>query len=132
MKDYELSVVFHPDLEMNLDPALDKVKKILEANKAVVVKEENDGKKRLNYTINGQDFGVYYYFDIQLPAEAPAKISNIFNITDEILRYLLVKTDPRKAKIAALRAEADTEEESDKTAETAEETTSTTNQPKGE
>ena len=27
MKDYELSVVFHPDLEMNLDPALDKVKR---------------------------------------------------------------------------------------------------------
>ena len=30
MKDYELTVLFHPDLEMNLDPALDKVKKIME------------------------------------------------------------------------------------------------------
>ena len=29
MKDYELSIVFHPDLEMNPDPAIDKVKKAM-------------------------------------------------------------------------------------------------------
>ncbi|MBR2767102.1 30S ribosomal protein S6 [Candidatus Saccharibacteria bacterium] len=123
MKDYELSVVFHPDLEMNLDPALDKVKKIIESNKGKITKEENDGKKRLAYSINGQDFGVYYYFDLQLPAEAPAKISSTFNITDEVLRYLLVKTDPRRAKAAALRKEEESAESvSDET----------TNQEKGE
>lgn len=96
MKDYELSVVFHPDLEMNLDPALDKVKKVIESNQGKIIKEENDGKKRLAYKIGGQEFGVYYYFDLQLPAEAPAKISSTFNITDEVLRYLLVKADPRR------------------------------------
>ena len=123
MKDYELSVVFHPDLEMNLDPALDKVKKVIESNKGKIIKEENDGKKRLAYSINGQDFGVYYYFDLQLPAEAPAKISSTFNITDEVLRYLLVKADPRRAKAAALRKE---EESAESVGD------ETTNQEKGE
>lgn len=117
MKDYELCVVFHPDLEMNLDPALDKVKKVIESNKGKIIKEENDGKKRLSYKINGQEFGVYYYFDLQLPAEAPAKISSTFNITDEILRYLLVKADPRRKS-----AEPTEEPESE----------STTNSEKGE
>ena len=116
MKDYELSVVFHPDLEMNLDPALDKVKKIISANGGEIIKEENEGKKRLNYKIGNQEFGVYYYIDVKLPAEAPAKISNTFNITDEVLRYLLVKADERKAKLAARRAE------STATADTAEST----------
>ena len=123
MKDYELSIVFHPDLEMNLDPALDKVKKVIESNKGKIIKEENDGKKRLAYSINGQDFGVYYYFDLQLPAEAPAKISSTFNITDEVLRYLLVKADPRRAKAAALRKEEESAEP---------ENDETTNQEKGE
>ena len=104
MKDYELTVVFHPDLEMNIDPALDKIKQILEANKAKIINEEVDGKNRLAYPIDKQDFGLYYYFDLQLPAEAPAKISSAFNIADEILRYLLVRTDERKAKLAAKRA----------------------------
>lgn len=105
MKDYELSILFHPDLEMNLDPALDKVKKIIEGNGGKIQKEENDGKKRLAYSINGQDFAVYYYIDVQLPAEAPAKISSVMNITDEVLRYLLVRTDERKAKAAKAQEE---------------------------
>ena len=101
MKDYELSVLFHPDLEMNLDPALDKVKKIIETAGGKIEKEENDGKKRLAYSINGQDFAIYYYYDVSLPADAPAKISSVLNITDEVLRYLLVRTDERRAKLTA-------------------------------
>lgn len=105
MKDYELSVLFHPDLEMNLDPAIDKVKKIIDQHGGKITKEENDGKKRLAYSISSQEFAVYYFFDLQLPAEAPAKISSTLNITDEVLRYLLVRVDERKAKFAARRAE---------------------------
>ncbi len=105
MKDYELSIVFHPDLEMNIDPALDKVKKTLESVKANITKETAEGKKRLAYRIEKQDFGIYYYFDVQLPANAIDKISNVFNISDEILRYLLVKVDPRREKYATRRAE---------------------------
>ena len=110
MKNYELTVIFHPDLEMNIDPALEKIKKTLEANQAKITKEEVDGKKRLSYTIDGQDFGIYYYFELELPPEAPAKISSIFNISDEILRYLLVRTDERKAKFAARVTEESAEE----------------------
>ena len=118
MKDYELTVLFHPDLEMNLEPALDKVKKIIETSGGKITKESNEGKKHIAYTIKGQDFAVYYYIDLSLPAEAPAKISSTVNITDEILRYLLVRVDERKAKLAARRAaEAPKEEEKSSTAE---------------
>lgn len=103
MKDYELTVVFHPDLEMNIDPALEKVKKLIEANQGEIVKEESEGKKRLAYPIKSQDFGIYYYFDVKFPAAAPSKVSSVLNITDEAIRYLLVKSDPRKAKLAARR-----------------------------
>lgn len=111
MKEYELSVLFHPDLEMNLDPALDKVKKIIESAGGKITKEENDGKKRLAYSIDGQDFAVYYFIDLSLPADAPAKISSTLNITDEVLRYLLVRVDERKAKMAAKAKETKEENE---------------------
>ena len=115
MKDYELTVLFHPDLEMNLDPALDKVKKILASNGAKITNEENEGKKRLAYSISGQDFAIFYYINLELPADAPAKISSAFNIADEVLRYLLVRTDPRKAKLAARKAESDSYETEEST-----------------
>ena len=99
MKDYELTLLFHPDLEMNLDPALDKVKKIIETAVGKIIKEESDGKKRLAYPINGQEFAIYHYCDVSLPSEAPAKISSTLNITDEVIRYLLVRADIRRAKL---------------------------------
>ena len=105
MKEYELSVLFHPDLEMNLDPALDKVKKLIEANKGKIVKEEADGKKRTAYKLKGQEFAVYYYFTVNLPPEAPGKISSTLNINDEVIRYMLVRADARREKMLAKMAE---------------------------
>lgn len=110
MKDYELTILFHPDLEMNLDPAVEKVKKIIESNGGEIKTETNDGKKRLAYRIGVQDFAIYYYIDVALPKEAPAKISSILNITDEVLRYLLVRVDERKMKMEARRKAGDSEE----------------------
>ncbi|MBQ6375358.1 30S ribosomal protein S6 [Candidatus Saccharibacteria bacterium] len=103
MRDYELSVLFHPDLEMNLDPAIDKVKKLIEANGGVITKEENEGKKRMNYSIKGQEYAVYYFVDVQFAPEALSKVEGVLNITDEVLRHMVVKVDPRKAKMEARR-----------------------------
>ena len=105
MKNYELSVLFHPDLEMNLDPALDKMKGIVESAGGKITKVENEGKKHLAYPIEGQDFAIYYYYDVDLPATAPAKVSSSFNIADEVLRYLLVRADNRRAKAEAAAKE---------------------------
>ena len=47
MRQYELTVLIHPDLEMNLQPALDKIGKIVESVGGKITKEVNEGKKRL-------------------------------------------------------------------------------------
>ena len=110
MKEYELAVLIHPDLEMNLDPVLDKVTKLIESNGGKIIKVEAEGKKKLAYTIKGQDFGIYYYYTVELPAEAPMKITSVMNITDEILRPQIVTVDPRKAKYQAyLKEKAENE-----------------------
>lgn len=98
MKEYELTALIHPDLEMDLQPAVEKLKALIAENGGEITKETNEGKKKLAYTVKGQDFAVYYYFEMELPALAPAKISSVLNITDEVVRYLLVLKDDRKAK----------------------------------
>ena len=97
---YELIVLIHPDLEANLDDALLKVKKIITKAGGKVEKENIWGKKKLAYQINKEDFALYVYFEVDLPADAPIKISNTLNITDEVLRYLLVSLDPKSLKAA--------------------------------
>lgn len=99
MKEYELTVLIHPDLEVDIETPLTKIRGIITSAGGNIVSEDNWGKKRLAYRIKKEDFAVYVYFDIKLPADAPLKISSTFNITDEILRYLLVKVDEKDRKV---------------------------------
>lgn len=101
MKEYELTVLIHPDLEADLDTPLKKVKDLIAAAGGEIISEDNWGKKKLTYKINKQDFAVYVYMDVKLPADAPLKISNTLNITDEVLRYLLVTVDEKGRALLA-------------------------------
>lgn len=110
MKEYELTVLIHPDLETDLDAPLTKVRDIITGAGGKIIREDNWGKKKLAYAINKQDFAVYVYMDVELPADAPLKISNTLNITEEVIRYLLVKVDLKARKALAEQA-ADAKEE---------------------
>lgn len=109
MREYELTVLLHPDLEIDLDPTLKKVRDIVTANGGKITSEDQWGKKKLAYRINKEDFAVYVYFDVELPSEAVAKVDATLNITDEVLRHLLVSVDP-KARLAAEEAAAASKE----------------------
>lgn len=113
MREYELTVLIHPDLEADLEPALKKIREIVTSNKGTVKKEDNWGKKRLMYKIRGEEFANYVFMEIELPAEANAKVQSTLNIMDEVLRYLLVSVDE---KIRALK-EAENAESDEKTEE---------------
>jgi len=119
VKEYELTVLIHPDLEADLETPLTKVRDIIKNAGGTIVREDNWGKKKLAYAINREDFAVYVYMDVELPADAPLKISNTYNITDEVLRYLLVKVDVKaraalaeQAKRAENRSDDETNEAS--------------------
>jgi small subunit ribosomal protein S6 len=113
VKEYELTVLIHPDLEADLDKALDKVKSLITDNGGEVIKEDNWGKKKLAYQIRREDFAVYVYMEVNLPADAPLKISNTLNITDEVLRYLLVKADDKMRQALAEQKEREAKNEAE-------------------
>lgn len=101
MKEYELTVLIHPDLELDLEKPLATLRTLVKDNGGEIIKENNWGKKRLAYTIAKEDFAIYVHFELKLSPSAILKISNVLNITDELLRYLLVSVDEKtKAKIA--------------------------------
>ena len=115
MKEYELTVLIHPDLEVDIDAPLAKVREIVTSAGGKITSEDNWGKKKLAYSVKKQEFGVYVYMEVELPAEAPLKISSALNISDEILRYLLAKVDEkgRKALAEAAKAAAEKSEATD-------------------
>ena len=91
LKRYELTVLL-PE-EVDYESAIAKVENHVEQVGGRVVSKENDGVKRLAYAINNHERADYVYLNIDLPKDAPVKLSTWLNINDEVLRYLLVQAD---------------------------------------
>ena len=122
MNQYEVAVLYHPDLEIDLEKALSKIDKIIKDNGGKIAKTDSWGRRKLAYPIKKQEFAVYVFYTVEMPAEGVMKVEQTFNITDEIIRFLIVKPDfkamakaedmrAEKAKKAAERAEAGEGEE---------------------
>lgn len=106
MNQYEIAVLYHPDLEIDLEKATGKVEKIIAQSKGQIIKTDNWGKRKLAYPIAKQDFAVYVFYTVDIPPENVAKIEQTFNITDEIIRFLITRPDLKAiAKAEALKAE---------------------------
>lgn len=103
---YEIAVLYHPDLEVDLTKAEEKVTKIITDNGGKIVATDNWGKRKLLYTIKKLDHAVYVFYTVEMPGEGVKKVEATLNITDEVIRYLLVKPDLKKiAKAEAAKAE---------------------------
>lgn len=106
MQQYELAVLYHPDLEIDLEKATSKVEKLIADAKGKITKEDNWGKRKLAYKIKKQEHGVYVFYTLDLPADGIKKLNDGLNITSEVIRFLITKPDLKAiAKAEALKAE---------------------------
>lgn len=106
MNQYEIAVLYHPDLEIDLEKATARVEKIFTDNGGTVTNTDNWGKRKLAYPIKRNEHALYVFYIVELPGEAVRKVEALMNITDEVLRFLIVRPDLKKiAKAEALRAD---------------------------
>lgn len=103
---YEIAVLYHPDLEVDLTKAEERVTKIITDNGGTITATDNWGKRKLLYTIKKLDHAVYVFYTVDMPGEGVKKVESTLNITDEVIRYLITKPDLKKiAKAEAAKAE---------------------------
>ena len=124
MHQYEVAVLYHPDLEIDLGKASKRVEKIFADNGAKIVNTDNWGKRKLAYPIKKNDYAVYVFYTVELPSENVQKVESTLNITDEVIRFLITRPDLKaiakaeaakaeKAKKAAERGEATEEKDAE-------------------
>ena len=105
MNQYELATLYHPDLEVDLSKAEEKVTKIIADNGGTITATDNWGKRKLAYTIKGNDHAMYVFYTVEMPPQGVLKLESTLNITDEVIRFLITKPDlKRAAKAEALKA----------------------------
>lgn len=93
MAQYEIAVLYHPSLEVDLSKAEDRVVKVFTDNGGNVVATDNWGKRKLAYPIKKNEHAIYVFYAVEMPGESVAKVESILNITDEVIRFLITKPD---------------------------------------
>ena len=86
-----------------------KFKDLIEAN-GTIDSVDDWGKRRLAYLINKEAEGYYTLINFTSSPEFTAELDRIYKITDGVLRSLIIKKEPPKAKkVKAKKAEAPAE-----------------------
>lgn len=104
MRKYELVVLLHPDLEIDVDTPVAKLEKSIEAAGGKVLKKDNWGKRKLAYRIKRQEFAVYVCFDLMVEPSGVQKIEHDILLTEEVMRHIIVavdQTEPAAKPVAA-------------------------------
>jgi small subunit ribosomal protein S6 len=103
VRDYELGIVVSPEAsEEQTKGILDRVTQIVQTHGGQVVKVHPWGRRRLAYPIDRHRDGLYFFLDLALTPQTVVEIDRNLKVSEEVVRHLIVKRDPRA--IAAQRA----------------------------
>ena len=113
MKEYELVVLYHPDLEVDMSKTLEKVAGIISKAGGKILSEDDWGRRKLAYKINKEEFAIYRVYDLELPAEGVKAVNDALNISTEVLRFLLTAVDPKVKALMEEDKKLDAEEDAE-------------------
>ena len=98
---YEMVVLFRPELESKMDASLKTIADLVKQSGGDIITDQDWGRKELAYKIAGETHAIYHQYELSLPADAPARIDGVLNITDDVIRHLIVKIDEKVEKVLA-------------------------------
>ncbi|NLJ80420.1 MAG: 30S ribosomal protein S6 [Firmicutes bacterium] len=92
MRAYELMVIYAPNLdEEGLEAQIDRTKELIVNIGGEIEKVDTWGKRRFAYEINDNTEGFYVVIDFKAEGGTTSEVERILKITDEVVRYLLVR-----------------------------------------
>jgi small subunit ribosomal protein S6 len=107
---YELMLVFRPDApDERLAAIIDRTTRQISADGGQIIKVAPWGRRRLAYPIDRHREGSYHIIVFEAPAPAIVELERALQITEEVIRHLVVRQD-RPAR-AARGGAADSDED---------------------
>ena len=91
MRKYEVMYIIRPDADQEaVQAVVEKFNGII-SNGGEVTKTDVQGKRRLAYEINKIRDGIYVLVHFNAPAEVIKELDRILKITDDVIRFMIVK-----------------------------------------
>jgi small subunit ribosomal protein S6 len=99
VRSYELMLLLHPTMEEEaIDAVIEKVSSIITSANGEVVKVDKWGKRRTAYEVKENTEGFYVVIDFKADNEATTEVDRVLKITEEVLRFLLVRKKEQPVK----------------------------------
>lgn len=94
VRSYEIMLIIRPELEEEaVQAVIDRVTKIITSANGEVTNVDQWGKRKLAYEIKDNTEGFYVVIDFNADNEATTEVERVLRITDEVLRFLLVRKE---------------------------------------
>jgi len=104
VRDYELGIVVSPDAtEEQTRGIIDRVVQTVAAGGGQVLRVNAWGRRRLAYPINHHRDGYYVFMDMVMNPQGVAEVEHNLRVSEEVIRHILVRRDPRA--VAAARTQ---------------------------
>jgi small subunit ribosomal protein S6 len=94
MRDYELAFIIQPTVdEEGVTGVVEKVTQYVQTVNGEVTSVDVWGRRNLAYPINNHREGIYVLVQAKLPPASLIELERNLKLSEEIIRYLLVKAE---------------------------------------
>jgi small subunit ribosomal protein S6 len=94
LRDYELTVVFSPEIaEEDINTAIERVNQFITQKGGLITEMNRLGRRKLAYPIKNFKDGNYTLTQLKLEPNQTAKLEANLKSWEDILRYLLVRSE---------------------------------------
>ncbi len=94
LRQYEIMIILDPEIEeRTVAPSLDKYLNVVKSDGGSVDKVDIWGRRRLAYEIKGQKRGTYILVNFKAEAKNLAHIERDCNLSEKVLRSLVMRAD---------------------------------------
>ena len=93
LRDYELVVIISPEVDEAVDSVIDNVSRFITENGGIVANIDRWGKRRLAYPIKHFMEGNYVLTRFKLGPKLSRELEASLQISEEVLRHLLIKIE---------------------------------------
>lgn len=94
MNKYEILFILDNSLtDENKLKLIDKFTQVVESRNGVIVTLDKWGVKKYAYEINHKSEGYYFLMNIESDPSVPLEIERLVNITESVVRFMVIKKD---------------------------------------
>ena len=98
-RDYELGFILNPEVnEEQTGAILARISQLVTNYDGQIVRVNQWGRRRMAYPIEHNRDGYYVFIDMVLTPETVAELDRTLKVSEDILRHMVIRRDPKAAK----------------------------------